>query len=89
MRSRWTAVWLGAATLFAAREAAGETPRATHLLRAEKLAEQAARRLRLPERRAPGWRQGGTGFGSEPAPPPSRGGSVVIRVPPARRSAQE
>ena len=41
---------------------APETPRATDLLRAEKLATEAEKRLQLPARRAPGWRRGGAGW---------------------------
>jgi hypothetical protein len=64
-----------------------EAPRATDLLRAEKLAEQAQRRLRAPARRGPGWRHGGSGWndvghgGSEPSE------SVIINVNPPRRRA--
>ena len=61
-----------------------EAPRATDLLRAEKLAEQAEKRRTLPAPRHPGWKRGGGGWdarGPAPAAPP-----VLINVrPPAKR----
>ena len=65
-----------------------EAPRATDLLRAQKLAEQAQRRLRMPGQRGPGWRRGGSGWndraghgGFEPSE------SVIINVNPPRHHA--
>jgi hypothetical protein len=61
-----------------------EAPRATDLLRAQKLAEQAKKRRTLPAPRHPGWKRGSGGWddrGPAPAAPP-----VVINVrPPAKR----
>src|SRR2546428_10100430 len=71
-----------------------EAPRATDLLRAETLAEQAERRLKTRAPRGPAWRHGGSGGGDDsgaaPAPPqaalihphPSRG----RRAPPRARA---
>src|SRR5690348_343910 len=39
-----------------------EAPRATDLLRAQRLAEQAERRLRLPSAHGGGWKHGGDGW---------------------------
>lgn len=44
-----------------------ETPRATDLLRAKKMAAEAAKRLELPEPRSGGWVRGGAPWG-RPAP---------------------
>jgi hypothetical protein len=68
--------------------APGETPRATDLLRAEKLATEAEKRLQLPARRAPGWRRGGGGW-DEPgrAQSADRRDAVTIQVRPARGRA--
>jgi hypothetical protein len=62
-----------------------ETPRASDLLRARKLADQVQRRLQMPKPRRGGWEKGGTGWGDsrtrgreEPAP------SVRIEVRPPR-----
>jgi hypothetical protein len=86
---------VGVAVLFAA--AAGdaltthETPRATDLLRAQKLAEQAEKRLRLPAKHGPGWQRGGGGWNAgERAPEAPAPGSVTIKVqPPRRRTRRE
>ena len=61
-----------------------ETPRATDLLRAQKLAEQAEKRRTLPARRGPGWRRGGSGWndGGPARAEPSE--SVVINVEPRK-----
>jgi hypothetical protein len=65
--------------------APGETPRATDLLRAEKLATETEKRLQLPARRPPGWRRGGSGW-DEPgrARAADRRDAVTIQVRPAR-----
>ena len=58
-----------------------ETPRATDLLRAEKLAEQARKRLELPGKRAVGWKRGGKGWDDGPgAATRKEAGNVVINV---------
>src|SRR2546428_2789158 len=62
-------------------------PRATDLLRAETLAEQAERRLKTRAPRGPAWRHGGAGggggSGAPPAPPPAR---LIPPHPPRRRA---
>jgi hypothetical protein len=66
----------------------GETPRATDLLRAERLADDVRRRLELPPARAEvGWRAGGEGWRRRPAPaaPFVQDGDVIINVKPPRR----
>jgi hypothetical protein len=69
----------------------GETPRATDLLRAERLADQVRRRLELPPARPEGgWRAGGTAWRRRetPASALAQDGDVIINVkPPARPSA--
>jgi len=77
----WTSGALGAR-----RGPAGETPRATDLLRAERLAEEveARRRLPLPGHRST-WRHGGDGFGSGRDAPPARPSDVIINVRPPTR----
>jgi len=69
----------------------GETPRATDLLRAERLADDVRRRLELPPTRAAaGWRPGGAGWPRRNAPAASlaQDGDVIINVqPPARPRA--
>jgi hypothetical protein len=65
----------------------GEAPRATDLLRAEKLAEQAEKRRTLPaSRHRVEWKHGGSGW-NDRAARAERSDSVVINVgpPPARR----
>ncbi len=67
--------------------ARGETPRATDLLRAERLADEVRRRLELPA--APvetGWRHGGAGWRRRevPAAALAQDGDVVINVPSPR-----
>jgi hypothetical protein len=42
-----------------------EAPRATDLLRAQKLADQAKERLKLPAKKGGGWARGGSGWGEE------------------------
>ena len=65
-----------------------EAPRATDLLRAEKLAEQAEKRLKLPAPRSAGWKKGGHGWEArgestaEPSPP------VTINLGSPRRRAR-
>jgi hypothetical protein len=65
----------------------GETARATDLLRAEKLAEQARKRLETPVRRAPGWKRGGSGWGEPETATADPRSSVTINVNPSRRRA--
>src|SRR5690242_20697612 len=63
-----------------------EAPRATDLLRAEKLADQARRRLEAPRSSAhEGWLRGGSGWGEPERAEPARHDDVVIDVRPATR----
>ena len=63
-------------------------PRATALLRAETLAEQAQKRLRVPAKRGQGWQKGGSGWGG-PAPEPEREQPIIIDVYPRRRAQRD
>lgn len=64
-----------------------ETPRATDLLRAQRLADDVEERRRLPPaQRGSRWRRGGDGgWGSREGSASSRGGSEVIKRAPFRR----
>src|SRR5438876_9378542 len=64
-----------------------EAPRATDLLRAETLAEQAERRLKARAPRGPAWRHGGSGWGGESGAAPAPRESVIIHLHPWRRRA--
>ena len=66
----------------------GEAPRATALLRAETLAEQARKRLRVPAKRGQGWQKGGSGWGG-PAMDRERERPMIIDVHPQRRAQRE
>jgi hypothetical protein len=64
-----------------------EAPRATDLLRAEKLADQARKRLEMPssQHRAR-WKHGGAAWGAEVNEPVERSEPVIINVrPPSKR----
>ena len=65
-----------------------ETPRATDLLRAERLADEVRRRLDLPPVRAEGgWLHGGQGWPRRTAGPGvATDGDVIINVKPSRSS---
>ena len=65
----------------------GEAPRATDLLRARKLAEQAEKRLKLPAQRSAGWKHGGSGWNDDSR---VRGESehVTINVGSPKRSSR-
>jgi hypothetical protein len=83
------ALLLGTAALAPAAERPGlrdrETPRATDLSRAQRAADKAKERLRMPRAPVHGWVRGGSGWGAAPAPPAARkGGDVVINVRPPR-----
>jgi hypothetical protein len=68
-----------------------ETPRATDLLRAERLADEVRRRLELPPVHVEaGWRRGGQGWRrKEPTAKVATDGDVIINVkPPKSPSAQ-
>ena len=62
-----------------------EAPRATDLLRAETLAEQAERRLKARAPRGPAWRHGGSGWDDESGAAPAPRESVIIHLHPSRR----
>jgi hypothetical protein len=62
-----------------------EAPRATDLLRAEKLAEQAEKRRTLPAPRHPGWKRGGGGWKDGGTGRAERSEPVVINVRPAAK----
>src|SRR5256886_10904130 len=62
-------------------------PRATDLLRAETLAEQAERRLKARAPRGPAWRHGGAGWGDESGAPPAPREALIIPLHPRRRRA--
>src|SRR2546425_12760026 len=64
-----------------------EAPRATDLLRAETLAEQAERRLKAPPRHGPAWRRGGSGWGDDGGAAPASRDSVIIPPHPSRPPA--
>jgi len=65
----------------------GEAPRATDLLRAEKLAEQAEKRLKVPAPRSAGWKKGGHGWDAR-GEAPERPAPMIINVrPPGRRTS--
>jgi hypothetical protein len=64
-----------------------EAPHATDLLRAEKLAEQAERRLRLPAPRSAGWKKGGHGWDARGEAPPRSSERVTINLGSSRRRA--
>jgi len=58
----------------------GEAPRATDLLRAERLAEQARKRLEMPRPHSSGWKRGGTGWGDNDASATQVPRDVIIDV---------
>src|SRR2546426_12463530 len=64
-----------------------EAPRATDLLRAEKLAEQAQKRLELPApRHRARWKRGGSSWNVDRREPAERSEPVIINVrPPLKR----
>lgn len=66
-----------------------EAPRATALLRAETLAEQARKRLRVPARRGQGWQKGGSGWGGGPEKDPEKEQPIIIDVRPERRARRD
>jgi hypothetical protein len=88
MRTMLAMVMLGGCWVLGASAAllppSTETPRATDLLRAERLADEVQRRLELPRVRAEvGWRHGGQGWKRrEPAAKVATDGDVIINVKP-------
>src|SRR2546429_9343925 len=65
-----------------------ETPRATDLLHAKKLAERVEKRLSTPRARGPGWRHGGIGWETAfpESPAPSAPGTIHIGKARRRRA---
>ena len=82
------AILVGLATLAQARVRQPETPRATDLLTAEKMAERAQRRLKMPASRGPGWQRGGGGWENGAEAPAEAPGAVRIEIRPSRRRAR-
>src|SRR5207249_11307162 len=60
-------------------------PRATDLLRAETLAEQAESRLKARAPRGPAWRHGGSGWDDDSGAAPAPHESGIIHLHPAPR----
>jgi hypothetical protein len=91
----WIAVVIGMARVCCAGELprlrGGETARATDLLRAERMAEEAEKRRRLPgSSRRHGWLRGGAGWsGARGARREEQPPRVTIRVSPSRRAARD
>jgi hypothetical protein len=65
-----------------------EAPRATDLLRAEKLAEQAEKRLKVPPRHGGGWKKGGHGWDARGEAAAEGPEPVIINVRPQNRRAR-
>ena len=68
----------------AARLPERETPRATDLLQAEKLADRVQKRLQLPVKRGPGWQHGGDGWDTRGEATESTAPIRIEVRPPAR-----
>src|SRR3989442_14512566 len=86
MRAILVAMVLGAASLSLADERprlrGAETPRATDLLHAKRLADRMEGRLRTPAAHGAGWRHGGSGWESQSEPPfPPPPVPILIRQP--------
>jgi hypothetical protein len=77
MHTSLLAILVGFPVLAAARLPEREMPRATDLLQAEKMADRVEQRLKLPAKRGPGWRHGGSGWDV-------RGESAADEPPPVR-----
>jgi hypothetical protein len=90
MRTMLTMAMLGGCCVLGASAAlappSSETPRATDLLRAERLSEEVRRRLELPPVRAEvEWRHGGQGWKRRaPAAKVATDGDVIINVKPPK-----
>ena len=89
MKTFWVVVMMSVTGLAGAtprpRLGGSEAARATDLLRAETLAGQAEKRLRLPAHEGAGWKKGGTGWDAPAGRRPTDSSSVTIRVGPSRR----
>ena len=89
MRAILVVMILGAASLSLADERPRlrgvETPRATDLLHAKKLAERVEKRLATPRARGPGWRHGGSGWDSASESSPAPPAPVTIHIGQSRR----
>ncbi len=84
---------LGALTLIASETpthlSQHETPRATDLFRAQRMADEAERRLRPPRSPAHGWEHGGGGWGTPaPAAEPTAPNVIINLRSPQRRRPQ-
>ena len=91
MRAILVVMILGAASLSLADERprlrGAETPRATDLLHAKRLADRMEGRLRTPAAHGAGWRHGGSGWESQSVPPaPPAPVTIQIRQPRRRRT---
>jgi hypothetical protein len=90
MRTMLAMVMLGGCCVFGASAAlappGSETPRATDLLRAQRLSEEVRRRLELPAVRTPvEWRHGGQGWKRAGAAAKlATDGDVIINVKPPK-----
>ena len=63
-----------------------ETPRATDLLRAERMAEQVRKRLKMPSPPRSGWEHGGSGWDAPSAMQPDADAKdLIIKMPPPKR----
>jgi hypothetical protein len=93
-RMKRTLVAMVLVSVFAGPASAGrprlngpEAPRATDLLRAETLAEQAERRLHPSSRKGTGWLRGGSGWDEDGGAAPAPHDNVIIHLHPSRRRA--
>src|SRR5438552_19122985 len=91
MRAILVVMILGAASLSLADERprlrGAETPRATDLLHAKRLADPMEGRLRTPASHGAGWRHGRSGSGSQMEPPAaSSPAPSLVRSPRRRRT---
>jgi hypothetical protein len=79
------AFWLAPALAERPRLDGREAPRATDLLRAERLAEQARKRLEMPRPHGGGWKRGGAGWGDDAGPEGHDRRDVIIDVNPPHK----
>src|SRR5689334_11753986 len=71
------------------RSRTGETARATDLLRAERMADEAQRRLALPRRKTAHWLRGGTDWnGRAEGGPAEESPPVIVNVRPPRQPSR-
>ena len=79
---------VGCARFSLAAPRAGEAPSATDLLRAEKLADQARKRLSQSPRLVARWAKGGSGWSGRADARTESERPVVINVRPPRKAAR-